>query len=98
MSLQQQFEEENRPKELVLALHAVLDAYRHTGQLVTSQRLLAIKHDHHPHRESDELKFVLGSQVNGKDKTIPGDGNHEKATSCTNSDFETGTFDDWVLA
>jgi len=96
--LQEQYEEKNKSKELELALNAVLDAYRQTGKLDTSQRLFEIKHDHHAHREIDEIKFVLGSQVNGKDKPIPGDGNHEKATSCTNSDFETGTFDDWVLA
>src|SRR5690554_564645 len=96
--LEEQYKKEDKTNELISAFETVLNSFRQTGELDVSQRLYDPAHGTHSHREINEIKFIHISDTLNNDRPLDSGGNYEKATSCTNSDLETGTFDDWVLS
>ncbi|PKR79477.1 hypothetical protein CW751_14925, partial [Brumimicrobium salinarum] len=96
--LEEQYTEENELNNVEVAFKKVLNTYRESGELDVSQRLYEPNHEHHQHREISEINFVHVNESDKNKNSNESGGYYEKATSCTNSDFETGTFDDWILA
>jgi len=98
--LYEQYTEEDKVKsgELLLAFKSILKSYRETGDIDISHRLFELEHvTHNPHAKVNNVAFTFDAS-RSKGKPLPDDGSYEKATSCVNSDLETGNFDGWSLA